>query len=648
MRILIDLQGAQTESRFRGIGRYSVALAQAMARNAGTHEIWLVLNGRFPETIEPIRIEFDALIPQERIRVFELPGTLAEIDPRNGGRARAAELIREAFIANLKPDVVHVMSLFEGFIDDASVSIGAFDQTVPTAVTLYDLIPLLREKSSFANELHRTWYFRKLLSLKRADLLLAISESSRREGIAGLKLGEDKVVNISAAIDDCFRPIEFFPEERQSFLLRFGIPDSFILYMGGSDERKNLDRLIRAYARLPKELRDRYALVLAGRMPSEGLKVVAQECGLSSESLIFTGFVTDEDLARLYNLCKLFVFPSLHEGFGLPPLEAMACGAVTIGSNRTSIPEVIGRADALFDPEDTDSMVAAISRGLTDVRFREEMRSHGPAQAKRFSWDESAKTALSALEVLYKKNTFATPRTPANCRYRLAYVSPLPPEKSGISDYSAELLPELARYYDIDVISDLPEITDSWMQANFSKRSVAWFTENAGCYDRILYQIGNSPFHAHMFELLERHPGAVTLHDFFLSTVKHWMAVTGEAPGGGVQSLFALPQGYGAIRHSHQEGLDAAKMVYPCNADVFQNARGIVVHSPQNITSAQRWFGDDVTQDMRMIPLLRHLPLAPSGRKAARARLGVAENDFVVCSFGLMDPSKLSHRLLQV
>ena len=143
MRIVLDLQGAQSESRFRGIGRYSLALAEAIAREANQHEIWLALSGRFPESIDPLRARFANLVPAERIRVFELPGPVAEVDLANSWRMQAAELLREKFLADLRPDIVHVSTLFEGFHNEVVASVGTLDRAIPTAVTLYDLIPML-------------------------------------------------------------------------------------------------------------------------------------------------------------------------------------------------------------------------------------------------------------------------------------------------------------------------------------------------------------------------------------------------------------------------------------------------------------------------------------------------------------------------
>ena len=128
MRIVLDLQGAQTRSRFRGIGRYTLALAKAIVANRADHEVLLALSGLFPDTIEPIRAAFDSLLPQDNIRVWLAPGPVG-VDTGNALRRQIAEPIREAFLASLEPDMVHVSSLFEGFGDDAVTSIGVFAPT---------------------------------------------------------------------------------------------------------------------------------------------------------------------------------------------------------------------------------------------------------------------------------------------------------------------------------------------------------------------------------------------------------------------------------------------------------------------------------------------------------------------------------------
>ena len=402
MRIVIDMQGAQTESRFRGIGRYTLSFVQAIARNRGEHEIYLALSGLFPDTIEPIRHTFEGLLPQENIRVWYAPCPLAEVHPGNQTRREVAELLREAFLASLQPDVIHVCSLFEGYVDDAITSIGRFDTRTPVSVSLYDLIPLLSPDQYLTpSPTYAAYYRHKLDFLKRADCLLAISEFTCQEGIAHLGNPEGRIINVSTAIEPHFQP-RVIPEATVTQLRqKLGLTRPFILYTGGADQRKNLPRLIQAYAALPAELRAGYQMVLAGKMGAVelvGFQQSAKAAGLKPCELCFTGYVSDDELIQLYNLCELFVFPSWHEGFGLPALEAMACGAPVVGANTTSLPEVIGLEAALFDPLDVAAITAKMTQALEDKKFRTTLREHGLQQAKRFSWDASAKSALVALE----------------------------------------------------------------------------------------------------------------------------------------------------------------------------------------------------------------------------------------------------------
>ncbi|MGE6527576.1 glycosyltransferase family 4 protein [Pseudomonas sp. NPDC077382] len=402
MRIVVDLQGAQTESRYRGIGRYSLSLALSIARNKGSHEVILLLNGQFPDTIESLRSAFDSLVAQENIHVWYGPSPVAESIQGNEWRRRAAEFIREAYIAKLKPDVIYLTSLFEGFSDDATTTIGGINGGIPTLVTLYDLIPLVNSVDYLdTNPDYKKYYLSKIEHLKSAQGWLGISESARSEGVDILGLPPSQVTNISTAADPMFVPAEQRDEE--SFWLRekFAIRESFVLYTGGADVRKNLSRLVQAYALLPENVRAAHQLVLAGKMPPQiiyGLRKQARTAGLQEAEVVFTGYVTDQELIALYSSCKTFIFPSLHEGFGLPALEAMSCGAPVIGSNATSVPEVIGNSNAMFDPVSVADIGSKLYKVLTDKDFRDQLIAYGKKQAKKFSWDRSATRALAAFE----------------------------------------------------------------------------------------------------------------------------------------------------------------------------------------------------------------------------------------------------------
>ena len=189
MRIVIDLQGAQSNSRFRGIGRYSTSLAQAIIRNRGEHEVIIVLNGLFPDATQFIKSQFEGLLPAENIKIWYAPGPVMECQAGTDLRREGAELVREAFIASLQPDVVHISSLFEGFGDNTVTSVGKFDTSTPVSISFYDLIPFLNPKEYLeVDRFYATYYLRKLEYLKRASLLLSISEFSRSEGLEHLDL----------------------------------------------------------------------------------------------------------------------------------------------------------------------------------------------------------------------------------------------------------------------------------------------------------------------------------------------------------------------------------------------------------------------------------------------------------------------------
>jgi glycosyltransferase involved in cell wall biosynthesis len=649
MRIVIDLQGAQAANRHRGIGRYSLQFAQAMVHNGSNHEWFIALNAAFADTIEPIRAAFDGLVPQERIVVWEAPIPVANCDPSNAARCHAAERVREAFLASLQPDWVVMTSLFEGFVDDAVTSLGRH-LSLPTAVVLYDLIPLIYRDIYLGNPVIKAWYLEKLDHLRRANLLLSISEASGREAVEHLGLDPAYVVPIGTDCDARFRPISLSEEKRAHLRAAYGIERPFVMYTGGIDHRKNIEGLIRAYAALPQALRHchQLAVVCAVQPPErERLRSLARNAGLGEDELILTGFVPDHDLLALYNACTLFVFPSWHEGFGLPALEAMRCGKAVLAANTSSLPEVVGREDALFDPFDERAIAALIARALADDAFRHDLEQHALKQSQRFSWDKTAQRALAALEAATRRATIAPPALlPTPRRRKLAYVSPLPPERSGIADYSAELIPELTRWYEVEVVVAQPEVTAPFIRASCPIRTVEEFRARAANYDRVLYHFGNSQFHEHMFTLLEEIPGVVVLHDFFLSGIQAHRDVHGWVPHAFARALLES-HGYRAVRERFTEP-DTEKVMwrYPANLPVLQSALGVIVHSDYSRRLARQWYGSAAGADWALIPHLRSPALAID-RKGARAALGLAEDELLVCSFGLLGQHKLNHRLLE-
>ena len=403
MRIVIDLQACQGEgSRIRGIGRYSRSLALAMLREPRGHEFWIALNGALPDAVEDIRAAFDGLLPQDRIVVWDNPFPAAVHENPEPWKLRVAEVLREDFLHALRPDIVHVASLFEGWGDAVAASVGrGRAPRVRTAVTLYDLIPMAMSEMYLSDPRARRWYEERVQDLRRADLWLAISDHTRSEALRLLGLPGERVVNISGSIDPIFQRLPANAHRDAALAARYGISRPFVMYAGGFDERKNIAGLVRAYGLLPEPIRQRRQLVIVGKPPAreyQALVAVAAGCGLAQDDVRFVGFVPDPDLVAMYNACELYVFPSFYEGFGLPALEAMACGAPVIGADASSLPEVIGYPDAMFPPDSPTAMSAMIVRALTDEAFRRGLIEHGAERTGRFSWERSARVALEAME----------------------------------------------------------------------------------------------------------------------------------------------------------------------------------------------------------------------------------------------------------
>ncbi|WP_076224678.1 MULTISPECIES: glycosyltransferase [Brevundimonas] len=399
MRFVTDLQSCQSGSRLGGIGRYSLELSKAIVRLSPQHEHLILLNDRNPEAEAVIRREFRDLLAPTAFRICSIPEGSAYLTDE-GRTTDVADQIRDRFIRELSPDILHVSSLIEGIGDDIATTISP-DWPCLTAVTLYDLIPLRQADAYLRDPRARTHYLSKVDQLRHADVLLAISDYSAQEGLASLPGYDGLVADIRGGIDARFQPVPDARTKMWGSVTARGIRGRFLLYTASFDQRKNQKGLIEAFALMPAQVREGRQLVIVGNgWPSvyEELKAFGRSMGLSDNDVVFTGHVTDDELLALYNLCELFVFPTYWEGLGMPVLEAMACGAPVIGSNTTSVPEVLGWDEASFDPFDTKSISAKMEQALTDAGFMERLKLHARQHSAGFTWQDSAQRALTAIE----------------------------------------------------------------------------------------------------------------------------------------------------------------------------------------------------------------------------------------------------------
>lgn len=270
----------------------------------------------------------------------------------------------------------------------------AFKSTLPTVITVHDL-SILRYPETHPKD--RVAFMSKRIgkSIHRADCVITDSEYVRQEVMAEFNLPPDKVVSVLLAAGESFAPVA--PEQLPLVLASYGLePGKYILAVGTLEPRKNLTSAVRAYVQLPQAIRAEIPFVVVGMQGwrTEGLdrEVAAL---IDRGQIRRLGFVQDEVLPALYSGARAFVYPSIYEGFGLPPLEAMACGAPVIVSNRSSLPEVIGNAGLQVDALDVDGLAQAMLSLIEDDALRAVLGQRGVERAKGFSWSRCAEQTLA-------------------------------------------------------------------------------------------------------------------------------------------------------------------------------------------------------------------------------------------------------------
>jgi glycosyltransferase involved in cell wall biosynthesis len=269
--------------------------------------------------------------------------------------------------------------------------VGPLDSGCPSVVTIHDLSFLFYPQSFRSlNRLYLKLFAR--LSARRARRVIAVSESTKRDAVKQYGIAAEQVDVIHNGVDPAFHPMP--ADQVSAFRVDRGLPEQFILFVGTLEPRKNIAKLIQAYAQLPGA---RPPLIFVGGKGwfYDEIFALVERLNLGAK-VHFAGYVPTDDLPWWYNAAQLFVYPSLYEGFGLPPLEAMACGTPVVTSTASSLPEVVGQAGLLVDPTDTEGLAAAMEMCLTDADLRARMKAMGLARAASFSWRETARRTVDS------------------------------------------------------------------------------------------------------------------------------------------------------------------------------------------------------------------------------------------------------------
>lgn len=498
-RLILDIQATQSRVHHdRGIARFVREQARLLLRRGRVAGLLLNPHLRFP-------LQFDQELLASPLLRWNT----------------ATELRR--IVEGADDDLAYyVMSPFESSgWPTADLATHALRSDLPLVTTLYDLIPLLHPDRYLTDPAEERRYRTRTEFLERADLVLAISEHTRSDAIAHLALDPQRISTIGAGVSDFFSPADP-DDDAPEALLRHALPDlrgPFVLTLTGGDRRKNTERLLDAWARVGPTVRHGRQLVISCRVEPTIRQAWADHAaaaGLEPADVVFTDWITDEVLRALYRRADLFVFPPLYEGFGLPAAEALACGCPVVTSSTSSLPEVLCWPEATFDPADTAQMAATIERGLTDESFRAELLARGATRRPELTWDAVVDRTIEAVASASPSNSrpdhggAERPSLPVH----LAVVGPMPPTWSGIADYNARLLPELAARCRVDVFTPLrrpPELADL---------DVGWYPVkalgdhlNPHAYDAVVYTVGNSDDHHDLYELALDFPGLLWMHD---------------------------------------------------------------------------------------------------------------------------------------
>ena len=541
MAVYVDVQGVQSKDHGeRGIARYILETSKSLTVD-------------HPGVVDAFTVNPYLAVP------FSLEPLLA------AGRLHPQPAIRP-----LPGDVLHVASPFEMHVPMRQLWPSAFRHSgVRLAVTLYDLIPLLQRELYLADRQTALTYESRLQLVRSADLLLCISESTAQDAVSHLGIAEDRIRVVHAGVQPAFSPAR--DRAATTSAAREAVPglrDEFVLYTGGLDLRKNVEGLLRAWSGLPASLRSDHQLVVVCRATHSelsALEKMTRSLGIF-DHVLFTGFVSDATLVTLYQAAHLFVFPSLYEGFGLPVLEALACGAPVITGDNSSLREIVSSPEALFDSANEESIRAKIEQCLVDHGFRARLAV--TRTPERYTWTAVASaTAEALLDLQVSARSRERGRRP-----RYALVSPLPPVASGIADYTERLLPHLRERVDLDVFADGGALADS---RTFDITAFAAREAAVGGYDEVLFALGNSTFHHASMELLQRRGGLALFHDVRMSGLFRSAAESSGSPlGPGGRAAVRILDGLPVSTQHDAHRLDSTLIAHAATA-----ARRVLVHS---------------------------------------------------------------------
>ncbi|UHA71656.1 glycosyltransferase [Paenibacillus sp. 481] len=538
------------------------------------------------------------------------------------------------FIKQNEIDVFYVTAPFDRHISyDADWLSG-----VKTVVTLYDIIPYVFKERYLSNKTGYTEYMSCIHNIERFDKILAISQSAKDDFIEHFKTVNDQIDVIYAGIDEWYTNLNMTDEDKKHIRKQYNIQDEFIMCTGGDDDRKNISELIKAYAKMPKHLIDKYQLVIACRLSQSSVERYHDIANKNNvrDRLILTNFVPLDHLIKLYNMAHVVAFPSQYEGFGLPVIEAMACSTAVLTSNNSSLGEIARDAAILVDPFDRKD----ITRGLVEILESADLNdlvAKGHERLNLFQWEKVARDTLHAFESIMKNEKEEVVESE---KRKIAFFTPLPPKQSGIADYSLDILNELVNYFSIDVYIDKGYVVECKLNDGIDVYSHDKFAANRNKYADIVYQVGNSDYHSYMFPYIKKYSGTVVLHDYNLHGVIHYLT----ARKGDLKSYKELlcednsnefVANYINDISSGNSGLKIFEIA--SNGMVANYADKIIVHSEY---VKKLLLEKNISHHVGKIPHYANVTDLNNDINEIRAKLNIADSHIVLSAFGHIHETK--------
>lgn len=631
-------------SKNRGIGNYSVSLFSTLI-SADKENEYFLLNCVDDSSFLPYLGDGTENFHEEIL----FCGKNAEF-LKNGCEEIYGDIIR-TFIERNNIDIFIITSPFD--LKFIPYKREWFGNTLVCSI-VYDIIPYVMKKQYLKSKEEYDVYMNFVESIRFCDRYLVISESVRDDMVSCLGFDRDKIDVIYGAYDRHFRQVGISENEKAELFGRFGVKDGFIMCTGGDDYRKNIPGLIEAYSKLPEKLISAHQLVIVCKLsPDTQSKYREQIERLKlSGRVIMTNFVSNDELVRFYNLAYLMAFPSRYEGFGLPVVEAWACGTPVLTSNNSSLGEVAGEGAVLVDPFDTADITRGLEYALTDAEL-DKMLEVGQKRLKEiFNWDNVASITHDALikaaETAMGKNsaggtggTGGTASTDSaksaadslgDARKRLAVFTPLPPLQSGISDYSEDIIRALSEWFDIDVFIDTGYTADCKFPSNVSVYPHTKYPGMNGKYFDTMYQMGNSEFHVYMYDYIERFGGTLVLHDYNMNGVVCMLQSTGKQKlyERFVKADYSGEEAAGILSHGLTQHT-------PLNGLVVNPAHRVIVH---DIHLKKALIGRNIGKKVFVIPHYAKPEAAPEDTESIRTRFGYSKDDIIFAAFGIIAESK--------